>query len=99
MSCEFEFAIEAKGDLVIVTEPTTEFHAIFVKRADNLSCRLCAERHPQTMRLSRVRFRRRSQGVGFGRRSFILWTRHPVRTERSFESDRLDRVGLRTARH
>ena len=32
MSSEFKFAAGVRGDLLIVTEPVSEFHAIYVKR-------------------------------------------------------------------
>jgi hypothetical protein len=34
MPSQFELVAEARGDLLIVVEPKTEFHAIYVKRAD-----------------------------------------------------------------
>jgi hypothetical protein len=34
MASQFEFLAEARGDLLIITEPRADFRAIYVKRAD-----------------------------------------------------------------
>jgi hypothetical protein len=34
MASQTEFAAKARGDLLIVTEPISEFYAIYVRRAD-----------------------------------------------------------------